>query len=286
MAKNSIFLVFFIAGCVPPSVVTVPAKPTINTAQTEPSKAKVAAIKPAQIDLDRAAVEAFFKDIRATLKKNPKASSSKGHGFERGVWTLPTTWCVARLALANNKPLEDCMVREVSGRRAGVVIVVKECEPEHCEVDYWIMSGRSGLRPSPIDFEHVPVVSPDNKYLFTGYTGMEPPAAGYKAYLMRVTLKTLETKFVAACGAPVLSPSERWLVCRDAAGHVHRMPIDGGPLERVHTIDLGKGVIYSDPHIGVSLHPVKFIKTDRMRIFTLTSDDREDIEEVKWVEGP
>jgi hypothetical protein len=286
MAKHTICLLLFIAGCAPPSVVTVRAGPAIKTGLTEPSKAKVAHIKPAKIDPDQAVVDAFFKDVRATLKKGSKASSSKGYGFERGVWTLPTAWCVGRLALPKNKPLEDCMVREFSGRRAAVVTVVKDCEPEHCEVDHWIISGRSGLRPSPIALEHKPVVSPDNKYLFAGHTGVEPPAHGYRAYLVRVTLKTLETELVAACAAPTLSPSGRWLVCRDASGNVHRLPIGGGRLERVHTIDLGKDVIYSDPHIGVSLHPVQFIKKDRIRIFTLTAENKEDIEEAKWVDGP
>tara|TARA_B110000495_G_C22976636_1_gene573707 strand:- start:1269 stop:1451 length:183 start_codon:yes stop_codon:yes gene_type:complete len=54
----------------------------------------------------------------------------------------------------------------------------------------------------------------------------------------------------------------------------------------VHTIDLGKDVIYSDPHIGVNLPPVQFIKKNRMRIVTLTAGDEEDVEEAKWVDGP
>jgi hypothetical protein len=273
------------AGRIAGLVVMLGAGAGVAPALAQPSKSKVATKKVAKLDPDLAAVDDFLNAIAATLKSDPKASSSERYGFSsRGVWHLPSTWCVTHLGLPKDKPIEDCMVREVSGRRAAVVILIKDCEAEHCDVDYWILSGRSGLRPSPIPIEYVPVVSPDNKYMFNGDTGMGPD--GYQADLTRITLETLKTEVVAACAAPVLSPSERWVVCRDASGHVHRLPIQGGRLERVHTIDLGEDVIYTDAHSGVNLPPVQFIKKDRMRIVTLTREDTEDVEEAKWVDGP
>ena len=41
----------------------------------------------------------------------------------------------------------------------------------------------------------------------------------------------------------------------------------------MHTIDLGKDVIYNDPKIDVNLPPVQFIDKNRMRIVTLTAGD-------------
>lgn len=271
-------------GVAPALAQSVDSKPATPTIPDQPSKAESA--PKASPNLDLAAVEGFFKALDATMKTAAESSSSEEYGFERGEWWLPRTWCETKLGLSKDDPIETCQVLDISSRRAAVVIVIKACEAEHCDVDYWILSDRSGLRPSPISLDFAPVVSPDSKYLYAGHTGMGPEMNGYTAYLRRVTLDTLETEQVAECAAPTLSPSERWVVCRDASGHVHRMPVNGGPLERVHTIDLGKDVIYSDPHIGVNLPPVQFIKKNRMRIVTLTAGDEEDVEEAKWVDGP
>jgi hypothetical protein len=131
-----------------------------------------------------------------------------------------------------------------------------------------------------LDFELV--VSPDHRFLYLGHTGMD--SSGYQAYLTRIDLKTLDRRMVADCAAPTLSPSKRWIVCRDASGHVHRYSIHDGSMERVHTINLGKERIYSDPHIGVNLPAVQFIDKNRIRIVTLTADGKEDFEEAKWVD--
>jgi hypothetical protein len=286
MYRNIIYARLVLAGCIAGLLIMWCAGLGLAPALAHPVEPEVATAKATKPDSDLAAVHEFLEAISATLKTDSEISPSEGYGFERGVWRLPTTWCVARLGLPKDKPIEDCMVRELSGRRAAVVIVIKLCEHEHCEVDYWILSGRSGLRPSPIDLDFVPVVSPDSKYLFAGHTGMEPEVSGYIAYLTRVNLDTLETEHVANCAAPVLSPSERWVVCRDASGHVYRLPVQGEGFERIHTIDLGKDVIYSDAHMGVNLPPVQFINENRMRIVTLTHGETEDVEEAKWVDGP
>jgi len=285
MSKNIIFRRLFIAGFTTCLVILLCASPGVTPVHAQPPKTKVTVKKKAKIDLDLAAVAAFFKDVKKTIKRHAKKSAPHVHDFSRGIASLPKSWCRKTLKLSKDFAFEECMVRDVSNKRAAIVIVVKGCEPEHCEVDYWIVSDKNGPRPSPVWFEDAPVVTHDRRYMFTGHTGMESHKSGYIAYLTRITLATLKTEAIASCAAPTLSPSGRWVVCRDADGHVHRLPVQGGDLERVHTIDLGKDRIYSDAHMGVNLAPVTFIKKNRIRITTLTADDKEDIEEFTWIEG-
>jgi hypothetical protein len=85
----------------------------------------------------------------------------------------------------------------------------------------------------------------------------------------------------------VLSPSKSSVVYRDASEHVHRFSLPDRPLQRVHTIRLGKKRIYKHCHGGHGLNAVHFIDNNRMRIVTLTADgDEEHVEYAKWVESP
>lgn len=243
--------------------------PPISIAGPKPKVAP----KPSAIDLDLAAVDEFLNGIPAFLE---------GYGvFGNTTWDLPTDWCIEKLDV-EAETTERCSVREVSGRRAAVVVFVKNCEPEHCDVDWGLISGQSGLRPSPMPLDFELVISPDNKSMFSGSTGLSQE--GYTTTLARFNLTTFKLEALWDCAAPVLSPSQRWLVCRDASGDVYRLPINGGRLERVHKIKLGKAQIYADPHNGVNLPAVQFIKENRIRILTLTRSDKKIVEEAKWVD--
>jgi hypothetical protein len=275
----------FIAGCIACGVLLLQMRPALATSGDHPKKETVAVAEVAKTDPDRVAVADFFKTVRAAAEAQDKRTPDAGYGFERGVFYLPETWCVQRLSLPKDMVVERCTVLDVADRRVAVLIVVSNCEPEHCDANYWILSDRRGLRRSPTALDFELVVSPDYRFLYVGHTGRDP--SGHTAHLTRIDLKTLKRRMVADCAAPVLSPSKRSIVCRDASGHVHRFSLPDGPLERVHTIQLGKKRIYSDAHGGLNLPAVQFIHNNRIRIVTLTADgDEADVEEAKWVDGP
>ena len=171
-----------------------------------------------------------------------------------------------------------------------MIVVETECEPEHCEVDYFLMTGTSGPKRLPFDVDGPWVFSPNRRYLYFGSTGMGfddekgTPTGKYEAFLARLDVTTMQSAPVASCASPVLSPSKKWVVCRDAAGHVYRMPVRGGALELIHRVNLGKNIIYIDAHIGVSLHPVVFLDAKRMQVKTPMRDAGFKTDVVKWRE--
>ena len=241
-------------------------------------------------DSDHAVMKQFFREVQAATEGQKIATPDQGYGFERSTWYAPESWCIKALKLQKNKTLERCLIRQLGGQRVAVVTTVSDCEPEHCETTYWVLSGRSGLRKSPIPLDHNLVLSPDQRVLYVGHTNPSPK--GYEASLNRIDLKTLAHTLVAPCAMPVLSPSGRWIVCRDAQGNVHRFGTEGEPMEQIHTLRLGKLRISTSPHIGVDLRPVVFVARQgkerpvRLRVVTPCHQGDEVVEEIDWVEAP
>lgn len=279
MSKHTYYARLFMAVSIACGVLLLQMEPTLAG---RPSTKKVTKTHVAKVDPDRMAVSDFFEEVKNATARQKKRTPDAGYGFDRGKYFLPETWCIERLKVPKGVLVERCLVRDVRESRLAVLVMVSDCESEMCDAKYWIFSDRRGLRLSPVALDFELVVSPDDRFLYVGNTMNGPDGA--RAQLTRVDLKTLKTRMVAGCAAPLLSPSKRWIVCRDASGHVHRLSIKGGPLKRVHSINLGKERIYNDAHTGVSLHAVQFIANDRMRIVTLTGDGEERVEEAKWVD--
>ncbi|MCJ8311944.1 MAG: hypothetical protein HRU38_07125 [Saccharospirillaceae bacterium] len=228
----------------------------------------------------------IVKDFLNNLPSKPESYPINLETSEHQIWYLPNQWCKTLIDQPKDGPIEDCIVKSISNQKVAVVIVVTACEPEHCDVQYWILSGSLGLRKVPFELEGELVVTPDNQSILMGYTGFD--ADGFFASLLRINLKDFESEYVAACAAPVLSPSKFWIVCRDETGDVYRLSVSGGELELIHRVNLGDDFIYSDAHLAVPLQAVEFIITDNkqylIRIVTQTRDYQEVIEEIKWVE--
>jgi hypothetical protein len=228
---------------------------------------------------DQKAVNSFFRAVVAAKIAAKNKGDSKPTVKDEA-WYLPDEWCVAKLGYPKGKSLEGCMVYAVSGHTAAIIHAELYCEPEHCEADFYLMSGTAGPRRLVGDVYGPWVLSPDRKSLFLGHTGMGVDDNGsltgtYEALLTRIDVATLKKSYANGCASPVLSPGKKWIVCRDADGHVHRMPPNGGKLELVHRVDLGKETINIDAHIGVSLNPVSFLDRGRMQIQTLTRENQE-----------
>ena len=240
---------------------------------------------PTTLAADLKAMATFFTDIEKTY------AASRAPGEKKtsiGVWWMPETWCVKRLGYPKNQVMESCVVQEIGERRAAAIFAVKYCEPEHCESDYFIISGTSDVRKTNREFVGALIVSSDLTGFFVGSLGYivpddSPIPTGYTADLMHVNFETLESRWVANCMVPVLSPSGRWIVCRDEKGDVHRLNRAAKNMQRIHTIDLKGERIEGDAHVELNIPPVEFLADGRVRIETPTTGDT-DVEFMKWRE--
>ncbi|MEE2779903.1 MAG: hypothetical protein VYE15_05245 [Myxococcota bacterium] len=276
----------FIKGWFVFGLVLVALSPALASSGERPRKQKkTTTAESTKTDPDRAAVADFLKTVRAAAEAQAKRTPDAGYGVSRDAFYLPEAWCVQRLGLPKDRVMERCKVLDVADGRVAVLIVVSNCEAEHCDADYWIFSDRRGLRRSPMNLDYELVVSPDHRFLYVSEVGTGPK--GLFAHLTRIELKTLKQRMVADCATPALSPSERSIACRDVSGNVHRFSLPDGPLQPVHTLNLGKKRVYFDAHGGHGLSAVQFIDQTRMRIVTVTDDGDEDhVEEARWVEAP
>jgi len=285
MFSDIIYARPFVAGCIVCALLIGQMRPAMATSGDRPKKATAAVTKVTKTDPDRVAVADFLKTARAAAKAQNKRTPDAGYGVDRHAFYLSEAWCVQRVDLPKDRVMERCKVLDVADGRVAVLIVVSNCEHEHCDTDYWIFSDRRGLRRSPINLDYELVVSPDHRFLYVSEVGWRPK--GPFAHLTRIKLKTLSLRRVADCATPALSPSKRSIACRDASGNVHRFALPEGPLRLVHTLNLGKKRVYRDAHGGHGLRAVQFIDDNRIRIATLMQGgDEEDIEEAKWVESP
>jgi hypothetical protein len=91
-------------------------------------------------------------------------------------------------------------------------------------------------------------------------------------------LARAERRHFASCGAPVLSPGGRWIVCRDQAASVLRVPVSGGRLERVWKCP------YSLLRAGQTQQPVEFTSSTSMEVPVEVTGDAGMIETAPWTE--
>ncbi len=243
----------------------------------------------AQVEaVDLKALGAFFREIEKAYASSRKPGE-KTRPSEQGVWWMPEPWCVKKLGYPKKSTLERCIVREIGARRAAAIIAVRSCESEHCDTDYFIHSGRLGVRKIDMELGDDLIVSSDSRGFFIGHMDYvvsddNSAATGYQTRLSHVEFKTLKRRHVANCTVPVLSPSGRWVVCRDRDGNVHRMSRDGKHSRRIHIVDLAGERISGDAHIGLHITPVKFLADGRLRVETLTTGET-DVEVIKWQEN-
>lgn len=187
-------------------------------------------------------------------------------------------------------PIDRCELVLLANGTAPCVSVIYDCGAHLCEVESFLWYGEHS-EPRPIHGAALGTleVSPDHRYLIRSeLVYSDEPATVPLPESGRTVQEELDTgqlKTLASCLSTVLSPGNRYYVCRDLAGNVLRFPVIGGPLEllvqaKIPETDRVKvGGPFSDYP-----QPVEFSADNRMK-FTLYLQSETVLErELPWHE--
>jgi hypothetical protein len=186
----------------------------------------------------------------------PRATAHEAVGTERrGLVALLATWrgiapedAESRRAFCSEltrtalERFADCTLESLGQGAALLVRQVDGCGGDSCGTRGWLRTrALTDFRELPIDVGGTVEASVDGTALFydavtsvalPGGDGRDPLGGTEPVVTMRLSLPSLETTPFAACFSPRLSPSGQWLLCRDRAANVLRVPVAGGTPQR------------------------------------------------------
>jgi hypothetical protein len=185
-------------------------------------------------------------------------------------------------------PIEDCGITALAGGTAAGIWINTECGADSCASESWYFA--SGAEDGSMI--RIDELSADHTLAFVEEMVAEP--GGFMPVHRMLVVRNRETKIsrdFATCGAPRLSPGGAWIVCRDRAANVLRVPVGGGATELVVESGYPEEHILWRPHWNLYPDPVSFPSPDRMRYQVLVDEDRIDLDpshqstfEIDWVE--
>lgn len=213
------------AGAVARVRAAVPsAREPDERSSTAPAEARPPAIPLAP---PHPAIETLFAGPLASVDDRSRSNSVGLDEADCRVWTG-----------FEGAAIERCELALLANGTAPCVSVIYDCGAHLCETETYLWFGDNSA-PRRVQGGGVDTLelSPDHRYLIrselvhSDEPNTSPLPEG--ARTLQEDLSTGETKTIASCLSTVLSPGNRYYVCRDLAGNVLRFPISGGPLELV-----------------------------------------------------
>ncbi len=200
--------------------------------------------------------------------------------------TLPNAACAELVGWKG--PVEDCGIIALAGGTAARIWINTECGGDSCASESWYFA-RGAEQGAKGSFAEL---SADHVLAFEEELVTEP--GGVVPVHRKLVVRNRETEVsrdFATCGSPRLSPGGAWIVCRDRAANVLRVPVGGGAPEMVVESGHPKELIAWIHHWNVYPDPVSFPSPGRMRYQVLLDENRVDLDpphqstfEVDWVE--
>ncbi len=145
---------------------------------------------------------------------------------EFGCRDLSRTDAKAILGLRMPDAFESAGACIHAGGHAISVWVQISCGGDSCRAEGWLFSDVRPVWALPVENDYA--ISADGRHLF--YTRLRPTKS-LGTYVVDVARRDLATgveKSFASCASPAISPGGAWLLCRNEANDVLRIPIDGG----------------------------------------------------------
>lgn len=205
-------------------------------------------------------------------------------------------WCLEQVQ-APSKHIEGCSLEELGGGSVLLLTLTTECGGDSCSTEAYVQSAElprfvhvphnlgSGAEASPAgDALFVSTITdaalpvPDEVKERAPFGPSEP------IILSRIALPSMQSEPFARCFSPTLSPAGRWLLCRDRAANVMRLPLSGGELALVVSSGLRPEDVTYVWYAYIWPQPVTFVSATRFR-FAIVRESGEVLEqEADWRE--
>lgn len=210
-------------------------------------------------------------------------------------------WCREQSGFAAGRSFESCDLESLGDGAALLLTFVLECGGDSCSTEGYVASPLlRGFARVPHDIGGGAIASPRGDALFVSLTtpvvlptpGEQPPDepprdpwGGDEALIFaRIALPSMEMTSVAPCFSPAFSPKGRWILCRDLAGNVLKVPPRGGKPTLVASSGLKKGEVYFVWYAYIWPDPVEFVSDDRLKFRVMPADGEPFEREVSWRE--
>lgn len=216
----------------------------------------------------------------------------------RNSGALLLAWCRSQVNLSAQAQLESCSLDSLGNGAVLLLTLVTECGGDSCSTEGYVLSAAlPAFARVPHDVGGGAEASPQGDALFlTRITNAALPFApeeerhdpfGGKAPLIleRVSLPSMRSEPFAPCFSARLSPQGRWLLCRDLAGNVLKLPLTGGAAPTlIASSGLTEGEAYFVWYAYIWPQPVEFV-SDTVLMFDVVRADGESFQrESKWQE--
>jgi hypothetical protein len=216
---------------------------------------------------------------------------------ERNSGTLLLGWCRQQVRFPDEAPLESCALEVLGHGSVLLLTLVTECGGDSCSTEGYVLTAalRKFVRV-PHDVGGGAEASPQGDALFVSALtnvalpaneGEEPrdPWGGKEPLILdRIALPSMQVQSLAPCFSPRLSPQGRWLLCRDLAANVLKVPLAGGKPSLVASSGLRPGEAYFVWYAYIWPQSVDFISEDRLKFDVVRADGESFQREVEWSE--
>jgi hypothetical protein len=216
---------------------------------------------------------------------------------ERNSGTLLLTWCRDQVNFREPAPLESCQLDSLGNGAVLLLTLVTECGGDSCSTEGYVLNASlhtftrvthnigAGAEASPLG-DALFVTSITNAALPGAPEEERRDAFGGQAPLIleRISLPSMRSEPFAPCFSPKLSPKGRWLVCRDLAANVLKVPLTGGTPTRIASSGLAEGEAYFVWYAYIWPQAVEFVSESVLRFNVVRADGASFQHDVPWEE--
>lgn len=249
-----------------------------------------ASCRPAAVSAHRPVEVTIPETPRATASGRPlppaaESLSERLEAFEQLDAQGQEHYCRQRSGYAD-EDFERCSLVSV-GNGAGLVLrIVTSCGGDSCGVLGWLLAPQL-LEPFPLtDAGGTVEAAPDASFVLLEEErfGSSANFANRQLVTVRVEVPSGKRHDFADCFSPKLSPGGRYVVCRDRAANVLRVPLSGGPPEMLVDVQLAPEAVQFVPYAYLYPAAVEFRAADAMAFDVVYNDGAVFRRVVRWQE--
>jgi hypothetical protein len=231
--------------------------------------------------------------LRAAHERLSPTSGEEGPKSE----ALSYAWCRGQVNYPETAPLQSCALDELGQGSVLLLTLVTECGGDSCTTEGYVMNAAlPEFVRVPHDVGAGVEASPEGDALFVssitdaampapeGESPRDPLGGEEPVILTRIAVPSLESAPFAPCFSPTVSPQGRWVLCRDRAANVLKVPLSGGQPSLVWSSGLRAEDVYHVWYAYIWPQQVSFVSTNRFKVTVVRASGELFESEIDWRE--